>query len=68
MDVAEESEPMAGITTAEEIFLTSSTRDVHPVAALLDPTGELVWQAGPGPVTREAAALFAGRQAESWNP
>jgi branched-chain amino acid aminotransferase len=68
MDVSQQSEPISGVTSAQEIFITSSTRDVHPVSALLDATGDVVWESAPGPVTQRVSELFARRAAVAWNP
>ncbi len=53
---------------AQEIFITSSTRDVHPVSAVLDDGGAPLWRSGPAPQTAALAAVFAERSAEAWNP
>jgi branched-chain amino acid aminotransferase len=69
VDVGERVEPLADIASAEEIFITSSTRDVHPVSALLDQSGTRVWESvGEWPVTRRVAEVFAAREAMDWNP
>ena len=44
------------LVTADEVFVASSTRDVHPVTQL----GDRVWDS-PGSVTREASAQFVRR-------
>ena len=64
----EVDEPLSDIGTADEVFLTSSTRDVHPVAEVLDVDGSRIWSAGERPVTDAVAAVFARRAAASWNP
>ncbi len=61
---AEEADlPMSVLATADEVLLTSSTRDVHPVAQVdgrpLD---------APGPVTKEAMHAFAELAASSPDP
>ena len=48
---------------ASEVFVTSSTRDVHPVDRL-----DAVAYLAPGPVTQEFAAEFARRAAEGTDP
>ncbi len=58
-------EELAG---AEEIFITSSTRDVHPVETMLDDQGQRWWAAGRTPQTEVAAEVFATRSAAQWNP
>lgn len=55
--------PLDVLATAEEIFLTSSTRDVHPVARMDD--RELL---APGPVTEECARIFRERAALAMDP
>jgi len=47
-----------------EAFLTSSTRDVHPIGRL---DGRSL-PAAPGPITKAAAAAFADLQAETIDP
>jgi len=54
---------LAALRVADEIFLTSSTRDVHPVVRIDD--REL---AGPGPVTSAVAADFRARSAADVDP
>jgi len=63
-DVAEEDLPIDVLTTADEVFLTSSTRDVQPVHRVDD---RLLTQA-PGPVTAHLAKEFAGRAAADNEP
>ncbi|HTJ74383.1 MAG TPA: aminotransferase class IV [Acidimicrobiales bacterium] len=55
-DIVEEDVPAAALATADEAFLTSSTRDVQPIRRV--DAGSL--PACPGPLT--AAAAFAFRQ------
>jgi branched-chain amino acid aminotransferase len=50
----EQTLPMSVLRTADEVFITSSTRDVHPVDGIDD--RELV---APGPVTAEVQRCFA---------
>ena len=52
---------------AEEILVTSSTRDLHPVSRLIADgvTRDLT---APGPLSRSAIALFAERLAETPDP
>lgn len=68
--VQERDVPMARATDATEMFITSSTRDVHPVAAVLDSQGKPIWGVvdGAGPVTAQVAAVFAERSGADWNP
>ena len=49
--------------SADEVFLTSSTRDVHPVVHL----GERTWD-GAGFVTRQVAAQYVRRIAQDIDP
>ena len=51
------------LDSADEVFVTSSTRDVHPVVTL----GERTW-AEPGPITRHAAAQYVRRIAQDVDP
>ena len=62
-DVSERSVPMSVLASADEIFLTSSTRDVHPVHQV----DERVLVA-PGPVTAQIAAVFADRSQRDPDP
>lgn len=55
-------EPADVLLTADEIFLTSTTRDVQAVHRIDD--RELT----PGPVTAEAAKAWAAREAEGVDP
>lgn len=55
----EESVPAGALEECEEAFLTSSTRDVHPLAKI--GTREL---SAPGPVTRQVQAAFATYSAQ----
>ena len=50
---------------AEEAFLTSSTRDVHPIAAV---DGSAMLNVAPGPRTAEAMAAFAALEARTIDP
>jgi branched-chain amino acid aminotransferase len=66
--VAEEDQPLAALAGSDEVFITSSTRDVHPVDRILDGQGEPVWQRAPGPATARIAEVFAQRAGQAWNP
>lgn len=46
---------------ADEVFLTSSIRDVQAVSDIMWEAGSRTLSPSPGPITREAAALFAER-------
>lgn len=63
-DIDERSLPLVTLEEADEAFLTSSIRDVHPIHAVngrsLDET--------PGPLTRRAMETFARRAAETIDP
>ncbi|MGB8020926.1 MAG: aminotransferase class IV [Candidatus Nanopelagicales bacterium] len=57
------------VVGAEEIFLTSSTRDVNPVATVLDSSGAPIWSgSGAGTVTARIAAVFSDRAARDLDP
>jgi branched-chain amino acid aminotransferase len=62
-DAVERDVTMADLGRAEEVFLTSSTRDVHAVHAV-----DGLELAAPGPVTAEVAATFAARAATDIDP
>jgi branched-chain amino acid aminotransferase len=62
-DVEQRSLPMSVLQTAEELFITSSTRDVHPVDRV--DTRHLD---APGPVTAAIAKTFAERSAADLDP
>ncbi len=66
--VVERDLPITALATVDEVFITSSTRDVHPVVEVLGTTGERVWSGPVGPSTRAAAEVFARGRATSWNP
>ncbi len=63
IEVREEPLPLEVLTTCDEVFLTSSTRDVYAVGSV-DGRALPV----PGPVTAAAAAVFAARAAEGMDP
>lgn len=58
----------AELLAADEIFITSSTRDVHPVSSVRDDVGDTVWSSSEGPVTDRLAEVFAERAQADWNP
>jgi branched-chain amino acid aminotransferase len=62
-DVAQRSLPMSVLETAQELFFTSSTRDVHPVDRVDDRQ-----LAAPGPVTAAVMRTFAQRSAQDPDP
>lgn len=55
------------LVAADEVMLTSSTRDLHPVSSLIAPEGTRTLPA-PGPVSRRAMATFAERLASTPDP
>jgi branched-chain amino acid aminotransferase len=62
-EVEEQSLPLSVLHEADEVFITSSTRDVHPV----DRVDER-HLAAPGPLTEEVARTFGRRSAENPDP
>ena len=63
-EAAERDLPIVALLRAEEVFLTSSTRDVQAVHAM----GDDAYLDAPGPVTRQVAATFAERSAADVDP
>ena len=63
-DAVERDVAMNDLSRAEEVFLTSSTRDVQGVHAV---DGQPL-DGAPGPVTRRVAAVFAERSAADVDP
>ena len=61
-DAVEEDIPMAVLHAADEVFLTSTGRDVQPVTRLDDRSLE------PGPLTRAAGEAFAALVATTDDP
>lgn len=62
-DAVEEPLPIGVLAAADEVLLTSSTRDVHPVVRMDDRT----WPAA-GPIGRELRAAFESRAADDVDP
>ncbi|MGL5860694.1 MAG: aminotransferase class IV [Phycicoccus sp.] len=62
LDVVEESLPFGVLAEAEEVFITSSVRDVYPVSVV---DGREV--AAPGPLTARAQEIWARHEAEEVN-
>ena len=60
----EEDLPADALATADEAFLSGTTRDVQPIRVV---SGSAL-PAAPGPVTAKAAEVFAGRSAETIDP
>ena len=63
-DAVEEDMPLDALATADEAFLTGTTKDVAPIRAV---DGKPL-PAAPGPVTRKAVELFKLRSAETVDP
>lgn len=59
----EETLPLEILQTADEVFLTSSTRDVHPVVR----ADERTWSMA-GPISRDLHHAFAERSAKHLDP
>ncbi|WP_265446257.1 aminotransferase class IV [Flexivirga meconopsidis] len=59
LPIREETLPLSVLDTADEVFITSSTRDIQAVHAVGDRTLD-----APGPLTVKAAAAFAKASAE----
>jgi branched-chain amino acid aminotransferase len=56
--------PAAELAAAPEAFLVSTTRDVQPIRAV----DGLALPAAPGPITRDAARVFAAHAGLSADP
>lgn len=63
MEVYEDAMPLGVLRTCEEVFVTSSLRDVYPIERIDDHR-----LAAPGRVTRKAMAIFAERSAAEVDP
>ncbi len=66
--IEERTLDMAELAHAQEVFITSSTRDVHPVDAVIDADGRRAWASTDAALTTAAAQVFASRCATEWNP
>lgn len=65
LGVAEEADvPLSALAEAEEAFLTSSTRDVHPIASVDGTPLSLT----PGPLTKAAADAFDALRGRDVDP
>lgn len=62
IDIREETLPLDVLTTADEVFLTSSIKDVFPVHAVDDRALAI------GPVTTRLVEVFAARAADDLDP
>lgn len=67
-DAVEAELPVSALESADEIFLTSSVRDVQAVGAIVGEQLPRQLPTAPGPVTTEVAAEFAKRSAEDPEP
>lgn len=67
-DAKEADAPLDVLERADEIFMTSSIRDVQAVSAVMRDTGSRTMSPLPGPITREVAAVFAKRSTEDPEP
>ncbi len=65
VDVIEQPLPMDVLDRADEVFLTSSTRDLQAVSHI---DGRQVGEGQGGPLTAAAQAAFAALQAETTDP
>ena len=64
VEAAEEDLPLGALATAEEAFLTSSTREVQPIRAV----DGAPLPGAPGPLSQAAAAAFADLVARDLDP
>ncbi len=60
----EEDLPLEALASADEAFLSGTTRDVQPIRKV----DGVALPAAPGPVTRKAAEIFALRSVETPDP
>ena len=67
-DATEAELPFDVLEHADEVFLTSTTRDVQAVSALTGERAVRTLGSAPGPVTREVATTFARRSREDSEP
>ena len=63
IDIVEDTMPLGVLRTCDEVFITSSLRDVYPIDRIDDRT-----LPPPGPLTAAAAQIFAHRCAEDMDP
>lgn len=64
LDAEEADLPLSALDEAEEVFLTSSLRDIQAVSRI----GGRVLAAAPGPVTAKAMAVWSEREAADIDP
>ncbi|MDQ3945591.1 MAG: aminotransferase class IV [Actinomycetota bacterium] len=64
LDAGEEDLPLCAVATADEAFLTSSTREVQAISAV----DGAPLPAAPGPITTQLAAAFKALVADSIDP
>jgi branched-chain amino acid aminotransferase len=67
LEVEQRTLTVEELTGASEIFITSSTRDVHPVDAVLDDQGQRIWASVSTTRTQLAAEIFTTRSTPQWN-
>ncbi|MCY3560981.1 MAG: aminotransferase class IV [bacterium] len=63
-DAAEQTLPLASLAEATEAFLTSTTRNVHPISTV----DGLTLPSCPGPATRAARQAFKELEAQNLDP
>ena len=63
-DAVEDDVPISDLRRADEAFLTSSTRDVQPIASI---DGRAL-PSCPGPLTQAATAAFSALVARGLDP
>jgi branched-chain amino acid aminotransferase len=82
LHVVEDEIPLSLLADADEAWLTSSTRDIHPISAIrvvpsvdtlagpleAPAVTERSFHPAPGPVTSQAQDIFASMAAERFNP
>lgn len=63
------AQPLAELASADEIMLTSTTRQVQPVSQVVDSAGEVVWSRdGEHPTATRLRTLFAREAEREPNP
>lgn len=69
IEIAEVAHPLARLMVADEILLTSTTRQVQPVTQVVDDAGVVVWSSsGEHPMAARLRELFAREAAMDPNP